>query len=43
MPTGRSLHIGLNLVDQNHYGGLSELKSAIKDAETMQAFATMFG
>lgn len=43
MPTGRSLHIALNFVDQNHYGGLTDLKSAVNDAETMQAFATRFG
>ncbi len=43
MPKGFSLHIGLNQVDQQHYGGLSDLKSAIFDAQTMQAFAERFG
>lgn len=37
------MHIGVNHVDQNHYGGLSNLKAAVNDAETMQAFAVKFG
>ena len=43
MPKGFSLHIGINQVDQQHYGGLPDLLSAVKDAETMLGFAQRFG
>jgi subtilisin family serine protease len=43
MPKGFSLHIGVNKVDQTHYGGLPELLAAVNDAKTMQQFATKFG
>ena len=40
MPSqGYSLHIGLNRVDQNHYLGLEELRSAVNDAQDMQKLA----
>lgn len=40
MPSkGYSLHIGLNKVDQNHYPGLEELRSAVNDAQDMQKLA----
>lgn len=42
MPTGFSLHIGLNTVDQNHYGGLQDLKSAVNDAVFMKSIAETY-
>lgn len=43
-PKGRSLHLGLNFLDPNHYGGWDgELQSAEFDAEDMQALAEDVG
>lgn len=39
MPTGISLHIGVNTVNQNHYLGLSDLKAAVNDAKDYQQIA----
>ncbi|MGC3947939.1 MAG: S8 family serine peptidase [Chryseolinea sp.] len=39
MSKGRSLHIGLNKVDDNHYPGIPTLKAAVNDAVTWEAFA----
>src|SRR5687768_12286851 len=40
MPKGISLHIGLNLVDPNHYGGWNgQLNACEADAEDMAGIA----
>ena len=39
MSKGLSLHIGVNLVDKNHYGDIVELKACIGDAKFWEGFA----
>jgi hypothetical protein len=39
MPKGMSLHIGLSMVSEKHYGFLQKLPGAKRDAEDMQAMA----
>ena len=44
MPKGYSLHIGVNIVDQRHYLGLTELKAAVQDAKDyLQIAKEIFG
>ncbi len=38
--TGLSLHVGLNVIDKNHYGTDGKLAACIADAEAMKAIAT---
>lgn len=43
MSKGYTLHIGLNKVDQSHYGELVELRAAVNDAMVWQNFAIARG
>ncbi|MEZ5811144.1 MAG: caspase family protein [Rhizobiaceae bacterium] len=41
--TGLSLHVGLNVIDQTHYGTDGKLSACIADAEAMKAIAEARG
>ncbi|MEZ5479280.1 MAG: hypothetical protein R3E95_17890 [Thiolinea sp.] len=43
MPTGISLHIGLNTFDPDHYGYNGQLYGCENDAKAMKAIATSQG
>src|SRR6478609_5253766 len=43
MTIGRSLHIGLNLVDENHYGSSLPLSGCHNDAHDMQRITSQAG
>jgi Subtilase family/Caspase domain len=42
MPKGFSLHLGVNVVDRQHYGNLTELQAAVNDAQDYRALAAQF-
>lgn len=43
LASGRSLHIGLNYVDEGHYGSRMELAACVYDAEDMADIASSVG